>query len=316
MTRTTIGDPELAPTSAPAVDLVAVDRPAPVWFGGSADWEGESQTLALIEDSPTVRLELESRPECVTLVRSVLAALGDALALEPELLDDLKTAISEACNNVVVHAYGDEPGPMMVELAIGNDTVEAAVRDTGGGIKRASTSDDRMGVGLAVISALAHRAEFVSEPEGGTTVRMSFVGGSSQLGRITRSAPTGATPPLTGDVVASVRPVALLAGVLGRAARATAARAHFTVDRFSELGLVTDALGNHAEQTADGEPIGFSIRSAPRRLELAVGPLRAGARPAPALELLADELHVESAGDHELLRVVVTDPTRSALAAG
>jgi anti-sigma regulatory factor (Ser/Thr protein kinase) len=270
----------------------------------------------LIEDSPAVRLELESRPECVTLVRSVLAALGDALALEPELLDDMKTAISEACNNVVVHAYGDEPGPMLVELAIGHDKVEAQVRDQGGGIKHASTSDDRMGVGLAVISALSNRAEFVSAPEGGTTVRMSFLGGSSELGRVMRNAPSIEAPPLSGEVVATVTPVALLAGVLGRAARATAARAHFTVDRFSELGLVTDALGTHAEQSADGEPVGFSIQSAPRRLEISVGPLRAGARPAPALELLADEIHVEPAGDHELLRVVVTDPTRSVLGAG
>jgi anti-sigma regulatory factor (Ser/Thr protein kinase) len=299
--------------SAPAVDCASVDRQARAGFGAAAGWEGGSQTLALIEDSPAVRLELDSLPECVTLVRSVLAALGDALALEHELLDDLKTAISEACNNVVVHAYGDEPGPMFVELAIGPDRVEAVVRDHGDGIKVASSSDERMGVGLAVISALANRAEFISEPGGGTTVRMSFAGGSSELDQIARGAQTTEPPHLSGDVVATVTPVSLLAGVLGRAARATAARAHFTVDRFSELGLVTDALGAQAEQSADGAPIGFSITSAPRRLELAIGPLRSGTRPTQALELLADELKVEPADGHELIRVVVTDSTRSTL---
>jgi hypothetical protein len=187
------------------------------------------------------------------------------------------------------------------------------VRDHGDGIKVASSSDERMGVGLAVISALANRAEFISEPGGGTTVRMSFAGGSSELDQIARGAQTTEPPHLSGDVVATVTPVSLLAGVLGRAARATAARAHFTVDRFSELGLVTDALGAQAEQSADGAPIGFSITSAPRRLELAIGPLRSGTRPTQALELLADELKVEPADGHELIRVVVTDSTRSTL---
>jgi serine/threonine-protein kinase RsbW len=314
--RALIGTAGIPRASAAAVDCVPADRPPQIRFGRAVGWEGGSQTLALIQDSPAVRLELDSRPECVTLVRSVLAALGDALALELELLDDLKTAISEACNNVVVHAYRDAPGPMLVELAIGRDRVEAVVRDHGGGIKQASSTEDRMGVGLAVISALADRAEFVSEPDGGTTVRMSFTGGSAELGQVARVAPSSAAPRLSGDVVATVTPVALLAGVLGRAARATAARAHFTVDRFAELGLVTDALGAHAVQSSDGEPVGFSIRSAPRRLELAIGPLRSGTKPASALESLADELHVESRGDHELLRVVVTDATRPAPAAG
>jgi anti-sigma regulatory factor (Ser/Thr protein kinase) len=287
-----------------------------VLFGVVAGGEGGPQTLDLIQDSPAVRLELDNRPECVTLVRSVLAALGESLALEHELLDDLKTAISEACNNVVVHAYGGERGPMLVELAIGHDRVEALVRDHGGGIQRASHTDDRMGVGLAVISALATRAEFVSEPDGGTTVRMSFTGGSAELGWTGQHAPSGAMFELSGDVVATVTPVALLAGVLGRAARATAARAHFTVDRFSELGLVTDALGAHAVQSSDGTPVGFSIQSAPRRLELAIGPLRSGTPPAPALQQLTDDLRVEPAGAHELLRVVVSDAARSGCADG
>jgi anti-sigma regulatory factor (Ser/Thr protein kinase) len=258
----------------------------------------------------------------VTLVRSVLAGLGDALALDPELLDDVKTAISEACNNVVLHAYGDEPGPLLVELAIGRDRVEALVRDHGRGINQVAASEDRMGVGLAVISALATRAEFLSEPGGGTTVKMSFAGGGALLERADVSLDTAAAPAqLSGDVVATVAPVTLLAGVLGRAARATAARAHFTVDRFSDLALVTDALGKHAEQSADGAPIGFSIRSEPRRLELTVGPLRAGtgarlsagdgARDqTTTIGLLADDLSVEPAGSHELLRVVVTDRSR------
>ncbi len=260
----------------------------------------------------------------MTLVRGVLAALGEALALDPELLDDLKTAISEACNNVVLHAYPEKVGPMLVELAVSRTHVEVCVQDFGTGIKHLSQSDDRMGVGLAVISALAERAEFLSEADSGTTVRMSFAGGSrivpetalSGLGEV----PTKAEIELSGEVVATVTPVGLLARVLGRAARATAARAHFTVDRFADLTMITDALGEYANQSHDGEPVGFSIRSAPRRLELAIGPLLIGSgaglpqsatgEPAATLGRLADELRVEEVDAYELLRVVFADHSR------
>jgi anti-sigma regulatory factor (Ser/Thr protein kinase) len=122
-----------------------------------------------------VRLELDSRPESVTLVRGMLVGIGEELALEAELLDDLKTAVSEACNNVVMHAYGDAVGPMTVDFELEGGQIEVSVRDHGGGIRGVSASHDRMGVGLAVISALADRSEFVNLPEGGTEVRMSFI---------------------------------------------------------------------------------------------------------------------------------------------
>ena len=115
-------------------------------------------------DAPKVRLELESRPEYLTLVRGALSGIGEALAFDPELLDDLKTAVSEACNNVVLHAYRDSPGPLSVEVLVGRDRVEAAVHDRGSGIHGVALAmEGRMGVGLAVISALADRAERVCQ---------------------------------------------------------------------------------------------------------------------------------------------------------
>jgi serine/threonine-protein kinase RsbW len=52
-----------------------------------------------------VRLRLESRPQTLTIVRGMLGGVAELLAIDPELLDDLKTSVSEACNNVVLHAY-------------------------------------------------------------------------------------------------------------------------------------------------------------------------------------------------------------------
>jgi hypothetical protein len=168
----------------------------------------------------------------------MLAGVAESLAFDSELLDDLKTAVSEACNNVVLHAYGGEPGPLLVELMVSEVYVEVMVRDLGSGIQYVA-SDDRMGVGLAVISALAARAEFLSVPGGGTEVRMSFSRagpGRQGLGRAVESEP-GEEPPirLSGDVVLTVTPVSLLTGSLGRLARAVAAGARFSLDRFSDV---------------------------------------------------------------------------------
>ena len=121
-----------------------------------------------------MRLELSSRPESVTLVRVMLGGIAEWFSFDPELLDDLKTAVSEACNNVVMHAYGDETGPLVVSLAVTADGAEVTVRDWGSGIQHVAPSQDRIGVGLAVISAVAKRAEFLSPNDGGTEVRMLF----------------------------------------------------------------------------------------------------------------------------------------------
>jgi serine/threonine-protein kinase RsbW len=63
----------------------------------------------------SVRILLVSIPENLTLVRGMLGGLGDSLGMDPELLDDVKTAVSEASNNVVMHAYGGEAGPRVLE---------------------------------------------------------------------------------------------------------------------------------------------------------------------------------------------------------
>ena len=134
------------------------------------------EQVSVGQDCVRVRMELASRPESMMLVRATLSAIAEAGGLRDELADDLKTAVSEACNNVVVHAYPDGHGPLILSLATDPLEVLATVQDHGQGIRRLSVSDERMGVGLAVISALADRVELESGVNGhsGTTVRMSF----------------------------------------------------------------------------------------------------------------------------------------------
>ena len=59
----------------------------------------------------------------------MLGGVAELLQLDPELLDDLKTAVSEACNNVVLHAYPGGSGPLTVQLTLGARGIEVIVRD-------------------------------------------------------------------------------------------------------------------------------------------------------------------------------------------
>jgi serine/threonine-protein kinase RsbW len=281
------------------------------------------------EDRPAVRLELESSPETLTLVRGALGAVAEVLALDPELLDDLKTAVSEACNNVVMHAYDGLPGPLGVFLYVRADAIEVLVRDRGGGIPLSAPADDRIqGVGLPIIRALAQKAEFRQRADGGTEVYMSFAG--RRDGKLLYERPAAAAPDdgwverLSGDAVVSLSPVSLLGAVLGRLARALAARARFSLDRFSDVYLITDAIAAHAARAARGPRIGFGLSTNSRRLELTIGPFRGGTsselreeRPirdvGSALVLLSDEVKIEASDGDELLRVVMTDMGREPL---
>ena len=62
-----------------------------------------------------LQLVLPARAEDVAVVRHALAGLAEALDMDPAQLADLKTVVTEACMNAVVHAYEDEPGPMEVD---------------------------------------------------------------------------------------------------------------------------------------------------------------------------------------------------------
>jgi serine/threonine-protein kinase RsbW len=286
-----------------------------------------SESEDVSEDRPTVRLELDSSPETLTLVRGALGGVGELLAFDPELLDDLKTAVSEACNNVVMHAYDGAPGPLGVRLYIHERAIEVIVRDDGIGIPALTATDERLqGVGLPVIQALTQEAEFRPRPEGGTEVWMLFDG--QREGEALFRGPGEAAPDqgwvegrLSGDAVASLSPVSVVGAVLGRLSRALAARARFSLDRFSDVYVVTDANAAHAADWASEPRIGFGLATHDRRLELMVGPFRAGSSaqlsgdpPAhsagSALVLLSDELEIVPADGEELLRVVMVDQER------
>jgi serine/threonine-protein kinase RsbW len=278
-------------------------------------------------DAPTVSLDILSRAENLTLVRGMLGGVGELLAMDPELLDDVKTAVSEACNNVVLHAYPEEPGPLSVNLYVDRDELGVSVRDQGEGLVYAGPSDDRLaGIGMPVIQALASETDFRHHAEGGTEVWMSFAG--HRAGRplfndlLVPSPRDGWTDGLSGDALVSLSPVALLGGVLGRLARALAASARFSLDRFSDVYLVTDAIAALAQRGAAASRIGFCLHGASRRVEMMVGPYTAGTNELlrgddpvvgsrSPLALLTDELWMQPERDGgERLHLAMSDSRR------
>jgi serine/threonine-protein kinase RsbW len=274
------------------------------------------------ESSSTISLELDSKPQSVALARGMLSAVLEVVGFEPEVLDDVKMAVSEACNNVVLHAYGDGIGPMLVDLDIPDGQLVVVVRDRGIGLSGREPALGRLGVGLPMMQTLADHAEFLNAVGGGTEVRMRF-GSNSRSPRRLDPAPRVQSggpeaPKPTGDVVVSHCPMPLLAGVMGRLATIIAAAARFSLDRLSDVRLFTEAVAAQL-QTACAAPVTFSLATAPRRLELALGPLEpvtAGrlvpersSLTASALPLLlADEWAREPFHGAELVRAVITDP--------
>lgn len=281
-----------------------------------------------------VDLELTGVPESVTLVRAGLKGLGGLLELDRELLEDLQMAASEACNNVVVHAYGAQPGPMRVRVTATHAGIEMLVRDHGEGFThprpQADPFDDdgeAPGLGLAVIESLADDTQLVPL-SGGTELQMRFERDIPTLHPCphTRVAPVPIPIPLSmpGDLVATVSPVSLLAGVLERIARALAAQARFSVERFSDVHLVVDSLVGHAQRFAAHGLVSVAVGTEPRRLSLRIGPLRKrGGAPStrlgsagPLLRRLVDVLEVEPVDDSEVLHLTLSDsrPVRPARA--
>lgn len=121
-----------------------------------------------------IRLTLPARPENVAVVRHVLGALGDALGLPPAVTDDMRLAVTEACTNVVRHAYPGPEGTIDVVVRPSGETLEIMVSDTGRGIAPSPDSGGP-GLGLALIAALTDSLEVERGVGTGSRVVMGFL---------------------------------------------------------------------------------------------------------------------------------------------
>ena len=127
--------------------------------------------------APDVRLTMPARPEGVAVVRQALAGMADALAFDAAVVADMKMAVSEACTNVVVHAYDDAEGVLEVEMAADDQGLTIRVRDQGSGIQPQPARNrdvPALGLGLPLIAALSDAFELRGGSGHGTEVTMTF----------------------------------------------------------------------------------------------------------------------------------------------
>ena len=127
-----------------------------------------------------IRVTLPARAENVALVRHVVTALAEALALPDKLVEDIRLAVTEACTNVVRHAYVGGEGPLDVSLAPEGDQLTVVVADRGRGIQPNPESEGP-GLGLPLIAALASDLEIDHAPGRGSRLCMSFRAGEGSL---------------------------------------------------------------------------------------------------------------------------------------
>jgi serine/threonine-protein kinase RsbW len=124
--------------------------------------------------TPDMQLALPARAENIAIVRHAFGALGDAYALDAQTLSDIRLAVTEACTNVVVHAYPEgREGPMEVLAMLLGDELRVVVRDEGRGIGPRPDSPG-LGLGLPLIASLTESVELGRDEEERTEVRMTF----------------------------------------------------------------------------------------------------------------------------------------------
>jgi serine/threonine-protein kinase RsbW len=121
-----------------------------------------------------IRLTLPARPENVAVVRHVLGALAEALDLPRAVTEDMRLAVTEACTNVVRHAYADGDGAIDVIVRPKGGELEVVVEDSGRGIGP-SPDTAGPGLGLPLIAALADSLEIERTASAGSRLVMSFL---------------------------------------------------------------------------------------------------------------------------------------------
>ena len=129
------------------------------------------------EQRGVVALTIPARPEYVALCRLALTGIARTRALSPELVADLKLALTEACSNSVRHAYEEgREGAVEIRYELTEDRLVVEVTDEGSGfdpdvLERAQEELDEGGLGIAIIRAVTDDLEIGVRAEGGSRLR-------------------------------------------------------------------------------------------------------------------------------------------------
>ena len=127
------------------------------------------------------RMTVDSRSVNEAFVRSAVATFSAQLDPTIEEIADIKTAVSEAVTNCIVHAYPDTIGKIYINCEITDNTLTVKIRDKGVGIENiakameplyTTAGEERAGLGFAVMQNFMDYVRVRSVVGRGTTVTM------------------------------------------------------------------------------------------------------------------------------------------------
>ena len=134
-------------------------------------------------DMDYIKIEFPSLSANESFARAAVAAFASRLDPNMEELGDIKTAVSEAVTNCIVHAYPDCIGTITLRARIRqpDNELEIVVRDRGVGIADVSKAlepmfttggEERSGMGFTIMESFMSDVRVRSAPGRGTTVTM------------------------------------------------------------------------------------------------------------------------------------------------
>lgn len=130
-----------------------------------------------------MKLIIDSKSINESYSRVAVGAFVSCVDPNLEELTDIKTAVSEAVTNAIVHGYKDGQGKIYINVSISdNNIIRIKIRDKGIGIENVekamqplfttAASGDRAGLGFAVMESFMDRVKVNSKPGRGTTVTL------------------------------------------------------------------------------------------------------------------------------------------------
>lgn len=130
-----------------------------------------------------MKLQFLSVPENESFARVAVSAFAVQLDPTLDVLADIKTAVSEAVTNAIVHGYGDKIGWVTLEATMTeNGVLSLIIGDHGKGIADVAQAmqpffttqpeKERSGMGFSVMQTFMDQVQVESAPGEGTTVRM------------------------------------------------------------------------------------------------------------------------------------------------
>ena len=258
-------------------------------------------------DESGLLFSLPATAENVAIVRHAVGGLAEALGMDPIAVTDLKTIVPEACTNVAVHAYGEEGGPLEVEVTPDETGITVAVRDHGSGIRpRPDLDESRLRLGLPLIAALSTNFSISGGIGTGTEVvmRMDLITPTTdEVEKMPR-------PESVHGTAIKVSDDRIAAPVIGRVLSVLAARTDFPVDRLTDTMLLADALAANAAEGFDDHIVRMVVEDGDGSIRVRVGPMREGGAArlraeleipglGATLEKLADDVSVDSSSEGE-----------------